>query len=257
MHHHPDLSDPDLMPPVITMLPPPSPEFQAAVVARERATGDGYRAAIRRIADALDLAVLKPTAKRSDVEAACALVNRYGIASVCVASCYVPIARSLTDRVCSVIGFPHGNAHEAAKLREADEAIFYGASELDVVVNYGRFLDGNAYAVTEELKPIVHLAHTRKVIVKAILETCCLSLPQIADLARLCAACGVDYVKTSTGFSTGGADVKGVQCMLDAVGGRCQVKASGGIGDYERAKLFLDMGCTRIGASKYLELLPE
>jgi deoxyribose-phosphate aldolase len=217
----------------------------------ERACG------VKRIAAALDLAVLKPTAGRRDVEVAAALVNQHGICSLCVPSSFVPLASNLTARVCSVVGFPHGNSCITAKVDEAGEALYYGAVELDIVVSYGRFMEGNPDPVVSELTQIVNIAHARRAIVKAILETCCLSLPQIADLCRLCADCGVDYVKTSTGFSTGGADTMGVRCMLDTVGSRCLVNASGGIDCYEKAKMFLDMGCARIGASKYLELLPS
>jgi len=280
---HPDLSDPDSVSSVAAFmeqvkaergtreeklkLPPTEVMYRTAMersdeikrnAQRDKARQyDEQRAAAVRIARALDLAVLKPTAGRRDVEAACALVNQHGIASICVASSFVPIAGLLTPRVCSVIGFPHGNASVTAKVHEAGEALYHGAVELDVVVSYGRFIEGNPDPVVSELTQIVNIAHTRHAIVKAILETCCLSLPQIADLCRLCADCGVDYVKTSTGFSTGGADTVGVACMISAVGGRCLIKASGGIDCYDKAKTFLDMGCARIGSSKYLELLPS
>ena len=265
MEHHPDLSDPDLPQPKLLL--PPTEVMYANAMARseeikravQREKGQQYaerKEAARRIADALDLAVLRPTAKRRDIEAACALVNQHEIASICVASSYVPIAVSLTPRVCAVIGFPHGNVCIPAKVAEAEEVLYHGACELDVVVSYGRFLDGNPDPVVSELTQIVGRAHARRAIVKAILETCYLNKAQIADLCNLCVDCGVDYVKTSTGFGDSGAGPVAVQTMLDAVDGRCLVKASGGINDYETAKMYLDMGCTRLGSSKYLELLP-
>ncbi len=280
---HPDLSDPDSVSSIAAFmeqakaergvrdeklrLPPTEVMYRTAMERSEEIKRnnqrdkarlyDEQRTASVRIARALDLAVLKPTAGRRDVEAAAALVNQHGICSLCVPSSFVPLASNLTARVCSVVGFPHGNACLTAKVDEAGEALYYGAVELDVVVSYGRFMEGNPDPVVSELTQIVNIAHPRRAIVKAILETCCLSLPQIADLCRLCADCGVDYVKTSTGFSTGGADTVGVACMISAVGGRCLIKASGGIDCYEKAMTFLNLGCARIGASKYLELLPN
>ena len=279
MDHHPDLSDPDAISPFTAfmrearvererLLLPPTEVMYANAMARSEEIKRGIHRdkarmtnerefAAKRIAEALDLAVLRPTASRRDVEAACALVNRHGIASICVASSYVPIACTLTDRVCSVVGFPHGNACLTAKVEEAGHALYYGAIELDVVVNYGRFLDGNPDPIVDELTKIVGLARPRRAIVKAILETCYLNKTQITDLCGLCVDCGVDYVKTSTGFGDSGAGPVAVQTMLDAVGTRCLVKASGGINDYDTAMMYLRMGCARLGSSKYLELLPE
>ena len=131
-----------------------------------------------------------------------------------------------------------------------------GAKEIDVVLNYGRFLAGNRERVKAELAAIVTAARPRRVLVKAILETCCYTTEQIADACRLCVEAGVDYVKTSTGFASGGATPEAVKTMLDAVGGQCRVKASGGINTYADAMLYLNMGCDRIGSSKFLELLP-
>ncbi len=210
----------------------------------------------KRIAAALDLAVLKPTATLADVRAACELANGYEIKSVCVPTSLVSFTTLFMERVCAVIGFPHGNASPAAKVMEAMLAMEAGATELDVVINYGRFLNGDSAPVANELVPIIHSAHERCVTVKAILETCYYTLDQIADACRLCADLGVDFVKTSTGFGPQGATPDAVKTMIDAVCGRCQVKASGGINNYADACLYLNMGCTRIGASKYLELLP-
>ena len=210
----------------------------------------------KRIAAALDLAVLKPTATLADVRAACELANGYEIKSVCVPTSLVSFTTLFMERVCAVIGFPHGNASPAAKVMEAMLAMEAGATELDVVINYGRFLNDDSAPVANELVPIIHSAHERDVTVKAILETCYYTLDQIADACRLCADLGVDFVKTSTGFGPQGATPDTVKTMIDAVCGRCQVKASGGINTYADACHYLDMGCTRIGASKYLELLP-
>lgn len=243
MKHRPDLSDPDLLPPKLLLPPTDSDEIKR-------------RAARERIARSLDLAVLKPPAGWYEVNLACTLVKENDIASVCVPSCFVKLAASRINRVCSVVGFPHGNSSPQAKISEAFYALEDGACELDVVINYSRFLAGNRSCIVAELEPIVAAAERYGASVKAILETCYYTPEQIADACRLCADLGVDWVKTSTGFGAGGATPEAVQIMLDTVKGHCQVKASGGVSNYAIAKQYLDLGCTRIGSSKFLELLP-
>ena len=157
-------------------------------------------------------------------------VEAVGAASVCVASCNVAVAKSVTPRVCSVIGFPHGNMSPDVKFAEARAAVEDGAIELDVVINYGRLLEGRSVAVTEELRRIIQYTMQRQVRVKAILETCYYSPQQITDACKLCMDIGVDWVKSSTGFF-GGATPEAVLTMLAAVKGGAQVKASGGITD--------------------------
>ena len=210
----------------------------------------------RQIADALDLAVLKPNATRNDVECACALAYKHKIKSVCVAPIYVPLAVNLFGNVSCVIGFPHGNSTPDAKYREAADALRDGAKELDVVTNYGRFLDGDSSPIIEELEVIVSVTHGRGAVVKAILETCYYTPKQIRQACDICVEHGVDFVKTSTGFGPKGAEYVPTLTMIDAVKDKCQVKASGGINNYARAQFYLDLGCTRLGSSKFLELLP-
>ena len=199
-----------------------------------------------RIKRATDLAVLHPTATADDVFRACEIVERDGCASVCVAPAHVAYAKRFTDRVCSVIGFPHGNTFPNVKWKEATLAMERGATELDMVINYGQFLAGRSTLVRRELKDIVRTAHKGGVKVKAILECCYYTPEQIRDACELCCQYEVDWVKTSTGFGSSGASVAAVQAMLDVCGGRCQVKASGGI-TAETAIGYLSMGCTRIG----------
>ena len=209
-----------------------------------------------QIANALDLAVLKPNATRDDVECACALANKHHIRSVCVSPIYVPLAASLYYTSC-VIGFPHGNSKPDTKYRESVTAIHDGTRELDIVINYGRYLDGDSVPMQTELALIVSAAHQSGVQVKAILETCFYTFPQIREACRICVDSNVDFVKTSTGFGPKGAGYIAIATMLDAVKGTdVEVKASGGISCYYHARYFLAMGCTRIGSSKFLELLP-
>ncbi len=210
-----------------------------------------------QIAAALDLAVLKPIATLEDVERACALANKHRIKSVCVAPVYVRWAVDLFDNVSSVIGFPHGNSTPDAKYYEAIAAMRDGAKELDVVVNYGRFLDGDQVPLLTELTMICDAAHRDGVLVKAILETVHYAPMQLTEAAELAIARGVDFLKTSTGFAPDGNATVGVVSLLKQVAaGRVQIKASGGINSYERAAEFLDLGCTRLGSSKFHELLP-
>jgi deoxyribose-phosphate aldolase len=211
-----------------------------------------------QIIKTLDIAVLKPTMQSFDVAAAAEMVEREGAASICVPSLYVAQAREATRRVCSVISFPHGMTTAGMKRQEAIMAIHQGAVELDVVINYGRFLAGYPARIREELLPLVKLAHDKGVLVKAILETCYYTPEQIAEACRLCVECGVDWVKTSTGFAEGGATAEAVKIMVDAVAGRAQVKASGGIKTYAEAAWYLDLGCTRLGVgfTSYQGLLP-
>lgn len=209
-----------------------------------------------QIAAALDLAVLKPTATTADVRAACALAVARKIKSVCVAPTWVPMASDLYGNVCAVISFPHGSTLPKAKYAEAVAAMDCGAKELDVVVNYGRFLDSGHPDAFWEIATIVEAARPRGVLVKAILEICHYAPDQLHQACRLCVESGVDFVKTSTGFGLSGASVEAVKTMLEAVDGEAQVKASGGIKTYADAARYLDLGCTRLGSSTYLGLLP-
>jgi deoxyribose-phosphate aldolase len=215
-----------------------------------------------QIARALDLAVLKPTAATGDVIAAARLVAEQGIASICVAPCNVRLAKQYTDRVCAVIGFPHGNTTPEVKEHEARQAIANGAIELDVVCNYGRFLDGTygtCPASLPDLGRVIGIAHAKGVLAKAILETCWLDESEIETLCELCVRERVDFVKTSTGFGPGGATPEAVTIMrktTERLESRVKVKASGGIKTYADAARYLRLGCERIGASVYWELLP-
>ena len=206
------------------------------------------------IANALDLAVLRPMATAHDVIAACNLAVEQSIKAVCVAPIYVALAAHLCDNVAAVIGFPHGNTLPSVKHIEALEAINQGAAELDVVINYGCLLTGNVKPVISELRQIVATAEAYDVCVKAILEAGYYNDSQIRDACILCADEGVDFVKNATGFAPcGGATPRIIQAMIDATTGTLvEVKASGGIKTYEECCQYLDMGCTRIGASKLL-----
>lgn len=206
------------------------------------------------IANALDYAVLKPTATIEDIRDGCTFANKLGLKSICVAPVNVELAAKLHDNVCSVIAFPYGNMSPGVKYMEAVRAMVDGARELDVVINYGRYLGGDTPIVEEDLRDICDRARAQGVIVKAILESCYYTTPQLQDACRRCIDAGVHFIKTSTGFGSA-ATVGDVAIMLWAVEGTdVQVKASGGIKTYTDVKKYLNMGCTRIGSSYYLEL---
>jgi deoxyribose-phosphate aldolase len=217
------------------------------------------RLSFAQIIKTLDIAVLKPDARLEDVTIAARFVEDAGAASVCVASCNVALAKTITPRVCSVVGFPHGTTRDFIKYAEARAAIEDGAVEVDVVINYGHFLEGRKVAVTQELGQIVQLAHKANAKVKAILETCYYHPRQIIAACELCVDVGVDWVKTSTGFGPSGATPWAVQLMVETVKDAAGVKASGGIKTYEDACLYLALGCTRlgVGATSYKGLLPS
>ncbi len=210
-----------------------------------------------QIAKTIDLAVLKPDAIYGDVARAAKAVSDNDLASVCVASVNVSIARPYTDRVCAVVGFPHGNVHPAVKVAEAGFATMHGAKEIDFVLNYGHLLSDDVQIVEREIRELAKLCKPRGIVLKAILETCYYMPDEIWEACKLCVKHGVDFVKTSTGFGPGGATPEAVKIMVDAVDGKAQVKASGGIKTYRDACVYLDLGCTRLGSSAYKELLPN
>ncbi len=207
---------------------------------------DGY------IAAHLDYAVLTPIATIEDIRDGAAFANKHRIKSYCVAPANVEVAASIHKNVSAVISFPHGNSDPYAKYQAGITALAKGARELDVVINYGRFLGGDEEIISQDLRMLCSI---KGAVVKAILESCYYSLGQLTRACELCIEAGVDFVKTSTGFGQGSTTVADVQTMLDAVRGTgVKVKASGGIKSYTDAARYLDMGCERLGASRYRSL---
>lgn len=212
-----------------------------------------------QIASALDFAVLKPTASRQDVAAACLLASKHNFASVCVRPCDVLFASRLNANVTisTVIGFPHGCTTTTSKLDEAIDAQLDGAKELDVVINYARLLEGQSQYVYEELRRLRQEVSPR-VVLKAILETCYLPEEKIKLGCLLAHDAGFDYVKTSTGFGPRGASAQDIVWMKEALADTTvKLKASGGIQSYSDVATYLSLGCSRLGSSKWTELLYE
>ncbi|MFN9368959.1 MAG: deoxyribose-phosphate aldolase [Planctomycetia bacterium] len=206
------------------------------------------RAAVAR---ALDQAVLKPEATGVDLVRQAAACVELGVGCLCVRSVDVAAAARLLAGtpvvVASVIAFPHGAARPEVKAREAALAIADGGRELDMVMNLGACLSGDHAAVRADIAAVVREARPARALVKVILETCHLTATQIATACRLAEEAGADFVKTSTGFGPGGATPEAVQVMLDTVGDRRGVKASGGIRTWDAAVRYLRMGCSRLG----------
>jgi len=203
------------------------------------------------VAKLIDHAVLKPNSTIADVKSNAAMCIARNVGCLCVRPCDVALAAEelsgSSTIVASVIGFPQGNNRPETKALETKLAIADGAAEVDMVMNIGRFLSGENDYVLNDIKAVVNEAGTHNVIVKVILETCLLNPAQIAEACKLAEAAGADFVKTSTGFSTGGATREAVQIMLDTVGQTMKVKASGGIRSLDDAVAFLKMGCSRLG----------
>ncbi|NLY09733.1 MAG: deoxyribose-phosphate aldolase [Tissierellia bacterium] len=206
----------------------------------------------------IDHTLLKATATEKDIELLCkeAVDNR--LFAVCVNPIYVKHAKKCIDgsdvKVCTVVGFPLGASSPAAIGFEARKAIEDGADEIDFVLAVGAFLSGNMSLVRDCIKSIVNEVNGQALI-KMIIETCYLTNEQIIEACKLAVEFNLDFVKTSTGFGSGGATVEHVKLMAETVGDNCQVKASGGIGTYEDAISLINAGADRLGTSRTLTII--
>jgi deoxyribose-phosphate aldolase len=211
------------------------------------------------IARLIDHTLLKPDAQPVQVEQLCAEAVELGFASVCVNSGYVPLCRRQLEgssvRVCTVIGFPLGAMLREAKAAEAAAAVNLGADELDMVMNIGWFKSGADEMVVSDIHRVLDAAQKRPV--KVIIEACLLTDEEKERAARLVTESGAAFVKTSTGFSTGGATVEDVMLLARVAAGRIGVKASGGVRDYATALKMIEAGATRIGTSSGVAVVRE
>lgn len=205
----------------------------------------------------IDHTVLKANATRAQVEKLCDEAAEHEFASVCVNSCWVPLcAERLAGtgvNVCTVIGFPLGAMSTAGKVAEAAAAVADGADELDMVINVGWLMAGEDDLVRDDIAAVVAAAKGR--CVKVIIETCLLTDEQKTRACELSVEAGATFVKTSTGFSTGGATAYDVALMAKTVAGRCKVKASGGIHTAAEAQAMIDAGADRIGTSSGIAIV--
>ncbi|WP_035392739.1 deoxyribose-phosphate aldolase [Facklamia hominis] len=200
----------------------------------------------------IDHTLLKAQATRSEIERLCQEAKKYQFMSVCVNPYWVAYANELLHdtsvKVCTVIGFPLGANTSSVKAFEAKEAVKTGADEVDMVINVGLVKDGLWEQVQADIKAVVDSA--KPALVKVIIETCLLEHDEIVNSCQAAQQAGADFVKTSTGFSTGGATVDDVALMRQTVGPDMGVKASGGIHTFEEAQALIEAGASRLGASK-------
>ena len=212
---------------------------------------------MENISKMIDHTLLKASATQADIKKICSEAKQYGFASVCVNSCYAKLVTSQLKgtgvKTCCVVGFPLGAMSTAAKAQEARCAVEDGASEIDMVINVGALKEGNDFYVEEDISAVVEAA--KPAIVKVIIETCLLTDEEKVKACELSESAGAAFVKTSTGFSTGGANVHDVALMKKTVGDRLQVKASGGIHTPQQAQELIAAGADRIGASNGIALL--
>ena len=206
----------------------------------------------------IDHTALKPNTNKESILKLIAEAKTYDFASVCVNPCWVALAhqelKNTDVKVCTVIGFPLGANTTEVKVFEAKDAIEKGAQEIDIVINIAILKDKEYDYVENEIHQIVEAAKD-KAIVKVIIETCLLTDEEKIKACELSQKAGADFVKTSTGFSTGGATVHDIALMRKTVGAEMGVKASGGVHTHEEALAMVEAGATRIGASAGVKLL--
>jgi len=217
--------------------------------------------AAREVARYIDHTLLKPDATRDEILKVCEEGVRFGFASVCINPIWVRDAacalRGSGVKVCTVIGFPLGANEPDTKAYEARRAIFDGASELDMVINIGALKSGDHDLVSRDIRGVVQVAHEVGYICKVIIETALLTDDEKVSACLIAKEAGADFVKTSTGFSKGGATAADVALMRRSVGGQMGVKASGGVRDLKQAQEMIHAGATRIGASVGVKIIQE
>ena len=212
----------------------------------------------REILKRLDHTLLKQTATWEQVQALCEEGMEYEVASVCIPPCYVKKAKDYVKehlKICTVIGFPNGNMTTAAKVFETEDAVKNGADEIDMVINLGMVKEQNYEGVLAEIQEIKQACHGK--LLKVIIETCLLTEEEKMKLCQVVSKSGADYIKTSTGFSTGGATFGDVELMRKHVGKGIKVKAAGGIASVEDAEKFIALGADRLGTSRLISLLEK
>ena len=209
---------------------------------------------LQNILSRVDHTLLAQGATWKEIKAICDDGIKYGCASVCIPASYVKQAAEYVDGripVCTVIGFPNGYDTTAAKCFEASDAVDNGASEIDMVINIGWVKDGLYDKVLSEIRDVK--GHCRGKLLKVIIETCLLTDAEKIELCRVVSESGADYIKTSTGFSGGGATREDVALFKKHVAPHVKIKAAGGIADLNDAKDFIALGADRLGTSRIVK----
>jgi len=205
----------------------------------------------------IDHTILKATATPADIKQLCKEAKDYDFYAVCVNGCYIKLAKEETQnsnvKVAAVIGFPLGAMSTEAKVSETQICVKDGADEIDMVINIGMLQSGNTDYIEDEIFAIKKACGDK--ILKVIIETCYLSEEEKEIACQLAMNAGADFVKTSTGFGTGGATLEDIKLMKRIVGNKLQIKASGGIRDKETAKEYIALGISRIGTSSGIAIV--
>lgn len=221
--------------------------------------GVGENLTDKNIARKIDHTLLKPDATPDEIKVLCAEAKEYNFASVCINPIYVPLCYELLKntpvKVCTVIGFPLGSNTTKIKRAEAEEALANGAKEIDMVINVGKLKQGEYDYVFNDINQVVLAAKNSNALCKVIIETALLTDEEKIKACIIAKKAKADFVKTSTGFSKGGATVGDVALMKYVVGSTVGVKASGGVRSTEDAKAMIEVGAERIGASASVKIV--
>jgi deoxyribose-phosphate aldolase len=213
------------------------------------------------IAKMIDHSLLNPVLTDRQLEQGCRLAREYDVASVCILPYWLKqcaqILKGSTVQASTTIGFPHGGHTTAVKLAEARQALADGGQELDMVVNISKVLSGDWEYVRADLAAVIDLTHEQGQKVKVIFENCYLNDEQKIRLCEICGQLGADWVKTSTGYGTGGATIEDLKLMRRHSPQNVQVKAAGGVRDLDKLLEVRALGVTRVGATRTAEMLQE
>jgi len=205
-----------------------------------------------------DHTLLSPAATKEQIREICDDGIRYGTASVCIPASYVKFAKDYVGdrlKICTVIGFPNGYDTAAAKCFEATDAVDNGADEIDMVINIGALKDGDSDFVLNEIKAVKAACKGR--LLKVIIETCLLTEEEKILMCKIVSESGADYIKTSTGFSTGGATFEDIKLFKENVAPGVKIKAAGGISSLEDAEKFISLGADRLGTSRIVKIAKQ
>ena len=211
---------------------------------------------INEILSKVDHTLLSQAATWAEIKALCDDGLKYQTASVCIPPSYVKKAAEYVSgrlKICTVIGFPNGYNTTAVKCAETEDAVKNGADEIDMVINIGRVKDGDYASVLNEIKAVKQACHGK--LLKVIIETCLLTDEEKTKLCSVVSESGADYIKTSTGFSTGGATFRDVELMRKNSHPSLKVKAAGGIASIEDAEKMIELGADRLGTSRIVKIV--
>jgi deoxyribose-phosphate aldolase len=213
---------------------------------------------IKEIVSKVDHTLLAPDATWDDIKAICDDGKKFGVASVCIPASYVARASEYLDgrvKVCTVIGFPCGYSTTTTKVAETEDAILSGADEIDMVINIGMLKDKNYGGVMADIQAVKKACGDK--ILKVIIETCLLTDEEKIKMCEIVSQSGADFIKTSTGFSKGGATFDDIALFKKHVSPHVKIKAAGGISSIDDAKKFIELGADRLGTSKVVKILKE